>query len=84
MERYSNLRGKALLFLFFLWFLWFTNFITRIVFAPILPLIEDEFMINHAQASSIFIFLSAGYSAAVMLLVFSLVNSVTRNLLSSR
>ena len=66
MERYSNLRGKALLFLFFLWFLWFINFITRIVFAPILPLIEDEFMINHAQASSIFIFLSTGYSAAVI------------------
>jgi len=66
MERYSNLRGKALLFLFFLWFIWFTNFIIRIVFAPILPLVEDEFMINHASASSIFMFLSAGYSAAVI------------------
>jgi len=66
MERYSNLRGKALLFLFFLWFLWFLNFITRIVLSPILPLIEDEFTINHAQASSIFIFLSTGYSAAVI------------------
>ena len=38
----------------------------RIVFAPILPLVEDEFMINHALASSIFIFLSAGYGAAVI------------------
>jgi NNP family nitrate/nitrite transporter-like MFS transporter len=66
MERYSNLRGKALLFLFFLWFLWFTNFITRIIFSPILPLVEDEFMINHAQASSIFLFLSAGYGVAVI------------------
>ncbi len=66
MERYPNLRGKALLFLFFLWFLWFINFITRIVFAPILPLLEDEFMINHARASSIFLFLSAGYGAAVI------------------
>jgi len=66
MERYSNLRGKALLFLLFLWFLWFTNFTTRMVFAPILPLVEDEFMINHALASSIFIFLSAGYGAAVI------------------
>jgi NNP family nitrate/nitrite transporter-like MFS transporter len=66
MERYSNLRGKALLFLFFLWFLWFTNFTTRMVFAPILPLVEDEFMINHALASSIFVFLSAGYGAAVL------------------
>jgi NNP family nitrate/nitrite transporter-like MFS transporter len=66
MERYSNLRGKALLFLFFLWFLWFTNFIARIVFAPILPLVEDEFMVNHARASSLFLFLSAGYSTAVI------------------
>ena len=66
MERYSNLRGKALLFLFFLWFLWFTTFIIRIVFAPILPLVEDEFRINHSLASSIFLFLSAGYSTAVL------------------
>jgi MFS transporter, NNP family, nitrate/nitrite transporter len=66
MKRYSNFRGKALLFLFFLWFLWFTNLMTRIVFAPILPLVEDEFMISHARASSIFLFLSAGYGAAVL------------------
>jgi MFS transporter, NNP family, nitrate/nitrite transporter len=66
MERYSNLRGKALSFLLFLWFIWFVNFSIRIVFAPILPLVEDEFMVNHAQASSIFIFLSAGYGVAVI------------------
>ena len=66
MERYSNLRGRGLLFLLFLWFLWFTNFSLRIVFSPILPIIEDEFMVKHAQASSIFIFLSAGYSFAMI------------------
>ncbi|MBP1747191.1 MAG: transporter, partial [Deltaproteobacteria bacterium] len=66
MQRYATLRGKALLFLFFLWFLWFINFITRMAFAPILPLVEDEFMVNHAQASSIFIFLSVGYGVAVI------------------
>ena len=66
MGRYSNLRGKALQFLLFLWFIWFTNFTIRIVFAPILPLVEDEFMVNHAQASSIFIFLSTGYGIAVL------------------
>jgi MFS transporter, NNP family, nitrate/nitrite transporter len=66
MQRYASLRGKALLFLFFLWFLWFINFITRMAFAPILPLVEDEFMVNHAQASSIFIFLSVGYGVAVV------------------
>lgn len=66
MERYSNLRGTALCFLLFMWFLWFVNFIIRMVFAPILPLVEDEFMINHARASSIFIFLSGGYGVAVV------------------
>jgi NNP family nitrate/nitrite transporter-like MFS transporter len=66
MERYSNLRGRGLLFLLFLWFIWFVNFSIRIVFAPILPLVEDEFLVNHAQASSIFIFLSTGYGVAVI------------------
>ncbi|MEN6375474.1 MAG: MFS transporter [Smithella sp.] len=66
MERYSNLRGRALLFLFFLWFIWLVNFSVRIVLSPLLPVIEDEFMINHARASSIFIFLSAGYGVAVI------------------
>jgi len=66
MARFSNLRGRALSFLLFLWFIWFVNFTIRIVFAPILPLVEDEFMVNHAQASSIFIFLSAGYGVAVI------------------
>ncbi|MGD9577963.1 MAG: MFS transporter [Syntrophorhabdus sp.] len=66
MERYSNFRGQALLFLFFLWFIWFINFSVRMVFSPILPIIEDEFLINHARASSIFIFLSAGYALGVI------------------
>ncbi|MEN6489706.1 MAG: MFS transporter [Smithella sp.] len=66
MERYSSFRGRALLFLFFLWFIWFVNFSVRIVLSPLLPVIEDEFMINHARASSIFIFLSAGYGVAVI------------------
>ncbi len=66
MERYTNLNGKALVFLFFLWFLWFTNFSLRVIFSPILPILEDEFTVKHAWASSIFIFLSAGYSLAMI------------------
>lgn len=66
MERYPNFRGRALLFLLFLWFIWFNNFSARIVFSPILPIIEDEFLVNHARASSIFIFLSVGYGIAVI------------------
>ncbi len=66
MKRHPELRGKALLFLLFLWFLWFINFGIRVIFSPILPLIEDEFMISHARASSIFIFQSAGYGLSVL------------------
>ena len=37
----------------------------RTIFSPILPLIEDEFMVRHARASSIFIFPSLGYAISV-------------------
>lgn len=67
MRRYSELKGKALGFLFLLWTLWFFNFSGRIIFSPILPLIEDEFMVTHARATSIFIFQSIGYAFAMTL-----------------
>ncbi|MBP1748992.1 MAG: transporter, partial [Deltaproteobacteria bacterium] len=67
MRRYSELKGRALGFLFLLWSLWFLNFTTRIIFSPILPLIEDEFMVTHAGASSIFMFQSIGYAAGITL-----------------
>jgi len=67
MEKYETLKGKGLIFLFFLWFLWFINFSIRIVFSPILPLVEDEFSVSHGKASSIFIFLSAGYGIGVLI-----------------
>ena len=67
MRRYSELKGEALGFLFLLWSLWFFNFSGRIIFSPILPLIEDEFMVTHARATSIFIFQSIGYAFAMIL-----------------
>jgi MFS family permease len=45
--------------------LWFLNFAGRTILSPVLPLIEDEFLISHAKASSIFIFLSAGYGISI-------------------
>jgi MFS transporter, NNP family, nitrate/nitrite transporter len=67
MDRFQALKGKALSFLVFLWFLWFLNFTTRAVFSPILPLIEDEFAIHHATASSLFAFISIGYGLSLFL-----------------
>lgn len=65
MEHHKELKGQALLFLLFLWVLWFTNFGVRIIFSPILPLVEDEFTVSHALAGSIFIFQSIGYGLSL-------------------
>ena len=59
------MRGRALSFLSLLWFLWFINMCVRVVFSPILPLIEDEFAITHARASSIFVFQAIGYGISM-------------------
>ena len=65
MKKFASLSGKAFLFLLLLWFLWFLNFAGRTMFAPVLPLIEDEYLISHARASSIFIFQAIGYGTSM-------------------
>ena len=67
MARFEVFRGRAFVFLFSPVSIWFINFSVRILFSPILPLLEDEFMVNHARASGIFTFMSAGYGVAVLL-----------------
>jgi NNP family nitrate/nitrite transporter-like MFS transporter len=63
--RHSEFNGRALLFLLFLWFIWFNNLGVRLIFAPILPLVEDEFAVSHARAGSVFIFQSLGYGLSM-------------------
>ncbi len=63
---FERLKGRALFFLIFIWFLWFLSFTTRAIFSPVLPLIEDEFSISHAAASSLFAFMSLGYSLSLL------------------
>ena len=67
MEKFSGLKGKGFLFVMFFWSLWFINFSGRTIFAPIMPLIEDEFVVSHARASSLFAFTSFGYACSVFL-----------------
>ncbi len=67
MERFQSVRGKALLFILFLWFLWFMNVAMRTVLSPMLPLIEDEFRVTHAQAGSIFSFMAFGYGVSMLI-----------------
>ncbi len=65
MERRFDLKGKGLVFLLIFWFFWFINMAVRVSFAPLLPLIEDEFLVTHARASSIFMFMSLGYALSM-------------------
>ena len=65
MNRFESLNGKAFVFLSFIWLLWFLNFTGRTIFSPILPLLEDEFHVTHARASSIAALVSAGYACSL-------------------
>ncbi len=65
MKRFGTFTGKAILFLLFIWFVWFLNLTTRSILSPVLPIVEDEFGITHARATSIFVFTSLGYAPSV-------------------
>jgi MFS transporter, NNP family, nitrate/nitrite transporter len=67
MNHRRSLSGKGLLFLLFIWFIWFTNYCGRTMFAPVLPLIEDEFRVTHAKASGIVTLIFVGYAVVLLL-----------------
>ena len=46
--------------------LFFLNFASRMMLAPILPLVEGDMGISHAQAGGLFFFLSAGYCSSLL------------------
>lgn len=52
---------KSIIPLLLLTGIFFTNFISRIIFAPIMPEIEKDLEITHAQAGSIFFLISIGF-----------------------
>ncbi len=52
--------------LFVLTGLFFLNFTSRVIFAPLLPIIEGDFGLNHAAASSFFLLISAGYFLSIL------------------
>ncbi|HIQ37736.1 MAG TPA: MFS transporter [Desulfocapsa sulfexigens] len=52
--------------LFFLTGLFFFNFTSRVIFSPLLPVIEKEMGIDHAQSGSFFLFISAGYFLSIL------------------
>ena len=52
--------------LLFLTGLFFLNFTSRVIFSPLLPVIEQEMGIDHAQSGSFFLFISAGYFISIL------------------
>lgn len=48
---------------FLAWLFWLT-FVSRAIFGPILPAVEQEFGISHSQAGSIFLMMSIGFFIA--------------------
>jgi NNP family nitrate/nitrite transporter-like MFS transporter len=49
---------------FFLAWLFYLGFVSRVIFAPLMPAIEQDLDISHAQAGSLFLFMSVGYLLA--------------------
>ena len=56
-------RDKVGIILFLAW-LFFLGFVTRVMFAPLMPAIETELGISHSQAGGLFFAMSLGYLLA--------------------
>jgi NNP family nitrate/nitrite transporter-like MFS transporter len=46
--------------------IFFLNFISRIILAPLMPIIENDLGIGHGEAGALFFMISLGYFAALM------------------
>ena len=46
--------------------LFFLNFTARVIFSPLLPIIEGEFDLDHAASGSFFLLISAGYFISIL------------------
>ncbi len=58
--------NKVLLSLFLLSLLFLVNFLSRIIFSPLLPMIKNELGLDHTSSGSLFLFISSGYFIAIL------------------
>ncbi len=65
MSSYGAMKGKGFAFLLLLWSLWFLIMLVRTILGPILPIIEDEFVISHAKATTLVSLLALGASTSL-------------------
>ncbi len=56
----------AIPYILFLSSIFYLNFISRIIFAPLLPTIEKDLGISHTESGSLFFFISIGYLAGLL------------------
>jgi len=61
----SRACGRAVPVILFLAFLFYLNFLSRVLFAPILPLLQTEYALSNIQSGSLFFFISSGYCLSV-------------------
>ena len=63
----APLAGKSQLFLLILLTgIFLVNFLSRIVLAPLMPVIEQELHLDHAGAGGLFMLIAIGYSAGLL------------------
>jgi NNP family nitrate/nitrite transporter-like MFS transporter len=52
--------------LFLLVFIFYLNFVSRVIMAPLLPIVETELGLGHGQAGSLFFFVALGYGIGLL------------------
>ena len=55
-----------LLPLLLLTFIFYMNFVSRVIMAPLLPIVESELGLGHGQAGSLFFFVAFGYGVGLL------------------
>ena len=58
--------ASAITGILFLSGLFFLNFVSRVIFSPLLPVIEQEMGIDHTRSGSLFLLLSLGYFLSIL------------------
>ena len=52
--------------LFLLVSIFYLNFVSRVIMAPLLPIVEAELGMGHGQAGSLFFFMASGYGVGLL------------------
>ena len=62
----SSSNSLPLLAIFLLTLLFYLNFVSRVIMAPLLPVVESELGLGHGQAGSLFFYMAFGYGVGLL------------------